>query len=158
MVAVRICVDFPAGTEGEPVLGYDDGADGPDVGEDGPGEDEEPDFEPAELPVCEVPVEELETSSDDGDSNWEVVPCDAGGLGPGEVGVGEGVGEEVDEGAVEEEEVGGGLASEIEGVSEASPLGCFMGIRLSSHSMKHLLCVYQVVKQDKRDGPPVCPF
>ena len=56
------------------------------------------------------------------------------------MGVGEGVGEGVDEGAAEEEEVGGGLASEIEGVSAASPLECFMGVRLSAHSMKHLFC------------------
>ena len=56
------------------------------------------------------------------------------------MGVGEGIGEGGDEGAVEEGEVGGGLASEIEGVSDASPLGCFMGVRLSAHSMKHLFC------------------
>ena len=42
MVAVRICVDFHAGTEDQPAVGYDDGVDGPDVGEDGPSEDEEP--------------------------------------------------------------------------------------------------------------------
>ena len=128
VVAVSICVDTPEGTEDEAAARCDDGVDEPDVGDGGPGEDEEPDFEPAELPVCEVPVEELETPGDGGDSAWEVVPCDAGGLGPGEVGVGEGVGEGVDEGAAEEEEVGGGLVSEIEGVSEASLLRSFMGI------------------------------
>ena len=34
MVAVRICVDTPAGTEDEPAVGCNDGVDGHDVGED----------------------------------------------------------------------------------------------------------------------------